>query len=282
MAIDEPLRPTEPLVLLHGITMSGRVWDRTIPFLKAHHQVLAPTLMGHHGGATPVERPVRLRHLVDDIERILDQSELDRPHFAGNSLGGWIALELAGRGRASSVCALSPAGFWSIGTRPQLEPPTRLKRVIREARRAHRVLPFVARSKLGRRRALRSVAVHGENLTAAEVIRTTTDLLECVVAPDLFGSTERFEDLHPPPPRVTLAWAEKDRILPLHVNGAIARRRMPSAQFIVLPGVGHVPMIDDPQLVARTILESTGATEVHVAAHSPTGEAISAGDLKTG
>jgi hypothetical protein len=57
---------------------------------------------------------------------------------------------------------------------------------------------------------------------------------------------------------------------------------MPSAQFIVLPGVGHVPMIDDPQLVARTILESTGATEVHVAAHSPTGEAISAGDLKTG
>src|ERR1039457_6000148 len=110
MAIDEPLRPKEPLVLLHGITMSGRVWDRTIPFLKAHHQVLAPTLMGHHGGATPVERPVRLRHLVDDIERILDQSELDRPHFAGNSLGGWIALELAGRGRASSVCALSPAG----------------------------------------------------------------------------------------------------------------------------------------------------------------------------
>jgi pimeloyl-ACP methyl ester carboxylesterase len=217
MAIDEPLRPKEPLGLLHGITMSGRVWDRTIPFLKAHHQVLAPTLMGHHGGATPVERPVRLGHLVDDIERILDQSELGRPHFAGNSLGGWIALELAGRGRASSVCALSPAGFWNLGTRRQLEPPTRLKRVIREAR--HRVSPLRGR---------------------------------------------------------------KDRILPLHVNGAIARRRMPSAQFIVLPGVGHVPMIDDPQLVARTILESTGATEVHAAAHSPTGEAISAGDLKTG
>jgi pimeloyl-ACP methyl ester carboxylesterase len=281
MAVAESPPPKEPLVLLHGITMSGRAWDRTIPFLAPHHRVLAPTLMGHRGGAPPVERPLKVSHLVDDIERILDREGLDRPHLAGNSLGGWIALELAGRGRACSVCAISPAGFWKIGTRPQVDPPKRLERVIREARRAHRLLPVVARSKLGRRRALRSAAGHGENLTPDEVIQTATDLLECVAAEDMFTNTGRFEDLDPPPPRVTIAWAEKDRILPLETNGAIARRRMPSARFIVLPGVGHVPMIDDPRLVARTILATTGAGEPDGADRAPAREAIFVGGLKT-
>jgi pimeloyl-ACP methyl ester carboxylesterase len=50
--------------------------------------------------------------MVDAAERYLDERGLARPHLAGNSLGGWVAIELARRGRAASVCAFSPAGFW--------------------------------------------------------------------------------------------------------------------------------------------------------------------------
>jgi pimeloyl-ACP methyl ester carboxylesterase len=40
------------------------------------------------------------------------------------------------------------------------------------------------------------------------------------------------------------------------VNGAVARTRLPAAQLSVLPGVGHVPMIDDPERVARVVLDT--------------------------
>jgi pimeloyl-ACP methyl ester carboxylesterase len=56
-----------------------------------------------------------------------------------------------------------------------------------------------------------------------------------------------------------VAWAEKDSLLPLHPCGAIACERLPAATFEILPDVGHVPMVDDPKMVARTILASTGA-----------------------
>ncbi len=51
--------------------------------------------------------------------------------------------------------------------------------------------------------------------------------------------------------------ASEDRIVPLDINGAVARRRLPRARFVVLAGVGHVPMIDDREQVARAILETT-------------------------
>ena len=57
---------------------------------------------------------------MDDLERLLDELGLAKAHLAGNSLGGWAALELARRGRALTVCALSPAGAWGSETDAQL------------------------------------------------------------------------------------------------------------------------------------------------------------------
>jgi len=44
----------------------------------------------------------------------------------------------------------------------------------------------------------------------------------------------------------------------LHQYGRTARERLPGASWIALPGVGHNAMVDDPGLVARTILAVTG------------------------
>jgi pimeloyl-ACP methyl ester carboxylesterase len=63
--------------------------------------------------------------------------------------------------------------------------------------------------------------------------------------------------LDPLPCPITLAWSGDDAILPVAVNGAIARARLPRARFEIIPGVGHVPMIDDPAGVARAILATT-------------------------
>jgi pimeloyl-ACP methyl ester carboxylesterase len=246
----------EPLVLLHGLGMSARVWDGVRPWLEAHHQVVALTALGHRGGAAPPRRPVTVRDLVDDAERALDERGLDRPHIAGNSLGGWMAIELARRGRARTVCALSPAGAWTAGTAEQAVGVRKIRRAIWSARLG-RPTPFVMRSAAMRRLAFRDGAVHGDYLTHAQAVDTTNDLLGCTVAGDILTTREEIAPLDPLPCPITLAWSSDDKIVPLDINGAVARRRLPQARFMVLTGVGHVPMIDDREQVARAILEST-------------------------
>src|SRR4051812_34032033 len=105
----------EPLVLLHGLGMSARVWDGLRPLIAPHHQVFAFTALGHRGGAAAGPRRVKVQDLGDPAEGEFDQQGLARPHIAGNSIGGWMAIELARRGRAGSVCPLSPAGSWTAG-----------------------------------------------------------------------------------------------------------------------------------------------------------------------
>src|SRR3954454_7461234 len=102
----------EPLMLLHGLGLSWRCWRPVLGTLERAHEVVAMDLAGF-GAAPPLPRDKRptVDALSDAIEGALDEVGLDAVHVAGNSLGGWIAIELARRGRARSVVALSPAGL---------------------------------------------------------------------------------------------------------------------------------------------------------------------------
>ncbi|WP_231608828.1 alpha/beta hydrolase [Mycobacterium shottsii] len=65
---------------------------------------------------TPVQRrPATAADLVDWAERYLDEQGLQRPHLVGHSMGGYLAIELARRGRAATVCVFAPGGFWASG-----------------------------------------------------------------------------------------------------------------------------------------------------------------------
>jgi pimeloyl-ACP methyl ester carboxylesterase len=114
MGFDKP-----PVVLLHGIAMSGKAWQDVVPLLSNYHEVFTPTALGHRGGPPVQRRPATITDVVDAAEHYLDERGLERPHLAGNSLGGLVAIELARRGRAASVCAFSPIGFWSADFQPR-------------------------------------------------------------------------------------------------------------------------------------------------------------------
>jgi pimeloyl-ACP methyl ester carboxylesterase len=235
------------------------MWRRVVPLLQAQHAVLAPTALGHRGGSLATLRPVRFEHVVDDFVRMLDAQGLDRVHFAGNSMGGWAALELARRGRALSVCALSPAGMWEINGRDHRHARQTLGTVAAETRLARKLLPWLVRLAAFRHVALRPTAAHGERVTGAEFLEMSDDMLGCAALDDLLVTEEAFGPMLELPCPVTLAWSELDRILPLRTCGQRARALMPAARFLVLPDVGHVPMLDDAQLVADTILAATRA-----------------------
>src|SRR5262245_65831208 len=85
-----------PLVLLHGIGSSRQAWGPVVPPLTAHFTVIAVDLPGF-GDSPPL--PARTESspaaLAAAVARLLDQLGVSSPHLAGNSLGGWVALELA-------------------------------------------------------------------------------------------------------------------------------------------------------------------------------------------
>jgi pimeloyl-ACP methyl ester carboxylesterase len=248
----------EPLVLLHGVTNGERVWHPVLPLLSEHHDVIVPVALAHHGGRKVTKRPVDHLDVVDDAERTLDELGLEAPHLAGNSMGGWVALDLARRGRAKTVCALSPAGLWdSDEARTQVL--RFLVRNVRDTRRARRVLPQLSRSKGFRRWALRKGVAYGDRVSRADFIALVDEALggECVE--DIALLTAELEPLDPPPCPITIAWAEHDRVFPIDPYLRRAREVVPGAEFVVLDDVGHVPMLDDPRLVAATILGLTGA-----------------------
>jgi pimeloyl-ACP methyl ester carboxylesterase len=133
----------------------------------------------------------------------------------------------------------------------------KIRRSIRMARLGRPLpMPLLMRVPLARRLVFRDVAEHGDRLSPEQTVEATRDVLDCVIAEDILTTDEEIAPLDPLPCPITLAWSGEDKLLPVEVNAPVARRRLPQASFVVLPGVGHVPMIDDPEGVARVILRT--------------------------
>jgi pimeloyl-ACP methyl ester carboxylesterase len=254
-----------PIVLLHPFLLSGSVWQDVVPLLSSYHQVFAPTLLGHRGGppAQRVQRrPVTIWDVIDAVEEYLDEHGLQRPHLAGNSLGGFVALELARRDRAQTVCALSPAGFWSTADGSLARAANKVHRIATVSRLAVPAGALAFRSATVRRLSLRflDTACHGDRLTAARLVEMCKDAGACTVTNEVLSTEdEQVAPLDPVPCPITLAWSAKDSLLPVATYGKVAQERLPQAAFEILADVNHVPMLDDPDLIARTILTVTGA-----------------------
>lgn len=246
-----------PIALLHGATSSSKAWNTVLPTLNRRYDVFVPTLAGHLGGP---ELTVAPRHIVDGIVdsmcRQLDDAGIHAAHLVGNSLGGWVALELARRGRARSVVALSPAGAWN--TRRDLNRLLRLFRLGAAGARHTDKTRALVKYAAARRMMLRLMAEHGDRLTLDQVDAVFDDMAGCAVLTDLLagarerGPIMRFDRLECP---VRIAWGMRDRMLPFMRYGAPMVSAVPGAELVFMPNVGHVPMIDDPHLVSRVIQE---------------------------
>lgn len=246
------------LVLLHGLGHRRQGWSAVLDLLTPHREVIAVDLPGH--GESP---PLRLdgrspaRAMADGMLAFLGEQRLDRPHVAGNSLGGMLALTLAAHRRAASVTALSPAGFAAHDYQVSYA-----KAIFTGARLAGRAIrplvPTLSQSVAGRA-ALYGLMVSRPGRVSPEQARG--DVAGFVAAGDamraVFAAPEQFRAGIGVGVPVTIAWGTRDRILP-RSNARVARRRLPQTRFVPLPGCGHVPMTDDPELVAKILLEGSG------------------------
>ena len=250
----------EPLVLLHGFTDTWRGWTPVLPSLTAHHEVFAWTLPGHLD-AEPWDPsvPVSISALVDSVERQLDALGLGQVHLAGNSLGGWLSLEIAARGRARSVVGVCPALGWQRGSAEERHVARFFRRSQMLVNRFDNLLPSVARHPTLRRIAMRDVVADGRKVPAEDALTLFLGVKGCSIVPqvlDLVGSGEPF-DLGPITCPVRILYGSRDRILRWPEHYERMRQLLPDAEWVRLPGLGHVPMWDSPAAVASAILEHT-------------------------
>jgi len=247
----------EPLVLVHGFTSYWETWEPMLPALTAQFDVLAPTLLGHAGRAAVPDDVDLITALADDLEEQMDAAGMATAHLAGNSLGGWLAMELMRRGRARSVVALSPAGGWRTHADTK-----RTSRIFRFANRMVRLsrpfARFAMRFGILRRLGMRPFALRADRLTPAQILGAMDGMMAVDVDRFIALVDDRLEPFTDPGVPALIAWSEYDRTIPSPRYSDLWREVAPFAEFRILPGVGHVPMIDNPPLVAATIIDWAG------------------------
>ena len=257
-----------PVVLLHGLTATWRVWAPVLPHLEARHAVFAPTLPGHCGGPPPPPgADVTVAALVDGVAAELDRQGIDRAHLVGNSLGGWIALELARRGRARSVTVFGSAGAWSSDRRLRALAGT-MRLAFATSRRCARWADPIATRRALRGLFLGTQVAYPDRVPPEELAASIRGCLEApAVLPLLKGIRhEHFDPLPAEPGRpIRVVWADRDRVLPFEHYGRPLLERLPGAELVRAPGIGHVPMWDAPAWVAEQILEVADAADTTVA-----------------
>jgi pimeloyl-ACP methyl ester carboxylesterase len=247
----------EPLVLVHGVTHRRQTWYPVVDALAEHREVILVDLPGH-GESPPL---VMNGHSVEDVLRdvfkqFLDDQGLDRPHVAGNSLGGRIALEAGANGHARSVTALSPAGFWRTEasfayTRRIFTSAAAL--VQRLGPRAERL----AYSRAGRRLMYGALMSHPTRVPCDHALGDIRGFRYAIPAlRALLAEATPFTNEIPVSVPVTVVWAARDLVLPPW-QAEVARAALPHAEHVTLRGAGHVPMWDDPQGVARILLRGS-------------------------
>jgi pimeloyl-ACP methyl ester carboxylesterase len=245
------------LLLIHGLGGSRSIWEPVIPLLEGEREVHAIDMPGF-GETPPLEgEEATAANLARAVSEECARNGIDCPHVAGNSLGGWVGLEMGRFGWAASVTALSPAGLW---TRPLGEPSGGGARMLLRGspwvKAARPFLSVVLQFPQTRHAAFQSIAAHPE--------RIPPDAARALVLGWLDGegydSANRAMRSHvfdpagyPSDVPVTIAWCERDRLL----GPPKPHRRPAGARFLVLPGVGHTPTWDDPELVAQTLLEGS-------------------------
>jgi len=247
----------EPLLLLHGIGHHLQAWDPVFDILAAERDVIAVDLPGFGTSpALPDGAAYDLPTVVSALDAFCEQLGVRTPHVAGNSLGGLLALELGREKLVRSVTALSPGGFWSEAERRYAVG------VLLGMRQGARLLPLpvierLSRTAAGRWALTSTIYARPGRRSPEAVVAETLALRDATGFEETLAASRGalFRDDVPGLP-VTVAWGTRDRLL-LRRQGVRAKYTVPAARLVRLPGCGHVPMSDDPALVARVILDTS-------------------------
>ncbi len=231
----------EPLLLLHGFGANKDNFSRVARFLTPQYHVIVPDHIGFGESAHPAEADYSPAAQAERLHALLQALGIRRVHIGGNSMGGQIALAYAARypAETASLWLLDPAGVWSAPASELRDIVTQTERnplIARNEEEFAQILPFVMSDPPFIPRPMLDVM-------AQERIRNVA-LEERIFRQIADDSIEARVNGLPVP--ALIVWGDRDRAL--HVgSAAILHKLLPQSRVVIMPGIGHLPMIERPQ-----------------------------------
>lgn len=244
-----------PLLLIHGVGGRRGMWDPIVPLLAPHREVITVDLPGFGASPLPEGQDLRATGLAATLAEFCSSIGVENPHVGGNSLGGWVSLEMARLGHASSATGISPAGLWKVrvprytkwqvrnihdmpaAMGPWIKPLTLFPPVRMAATANVMGRPWRTPRRVLLDDAAAMVGSPGFNLTLAA------------------ASGQRFvggQDIEVP---ITVAFGRRDVILG---PGCRLRAELPAhTRWLSPKGWGHLPTYDDPKGLAAVLLDGS-------------------------
>ena len=237
-----------PLMLLHGFGANKDIFTRVARSLTPHYRVIVPDHIGFGESSHPQYADYSPTAQADRLHALARALGIQSVHLGGNSMGGQIAMTYAALypDEVNSLWLLDPAGVWSA-------PESEVRKIIRETGHNPLVVsnedefaqlfamvmnepPFVPRPIM--------------NVMARERIRNF--VLEERIFKQLVADSveERVSDLKTPS---LIVWGDRDRLINV-ATADILHKLLPNSQVVIMPGVGHVPMLERPQKSADDYL----------------------------
>lgn len=244
----------DPLVLIHGFAGDKDNFTRVARFLVPHYRVIIPDLPGFGEAGRDPDAGYTMMDQVDNLVTFLDCLGLSRVHLGGNSMGGFIATQMAGSHpqRVASLWLLDAAGtgaahgsamlqvYQERGEVPLLvHTEADFKKLMAAATHKVPFMPYCVR-KFFARRALADVQLHSKIMAQL----AASPLLE-----------EQFSAIEVP---ALIVWGEEDHMLDLAGASAL-HVLLPDSQIRIMPDIGHMPMLEFPAGTARDYLDFRSA-----------------------
>lgn len=241
-----------PIVFIHGLSGSWQNWLENLPEFARDHRVVALDLPGFGHSEMPLQR-ITITRYAATVDAVMTTLGIDRAVVVGNSMGGFVAVDLALHHpeRVAKLVLVAAAGLSVEHMRND--------RAMVALRRLERLINgyngFIStRSDLMSRRAglrrqlLRLVAAHPERLPApivSEQLRASgkPGFMDAIEALTSYPIRSRLPEVDCP---ALVIWGEDDRLVPV-ADAARFTRGIRGSRRLVYADTGHVPMLERPE-----------------------------------
>lgn len=248
---DEGTGPT--IVLLHGVASSLHTWDGWVKELRPHYRIIRIDLPGHGlTGPDSSRKEYDIAYMTDMLNKLLVRIGVEKAHFAGNSLGGYIAWNYAIEHpeKVDKLVLLDAAGYpqkmpfimsfaaWPVvGEMSQIFMPRII--VSQNVKRA-----YGDKSKVNKKlvRRYHDLTLRKGNRKA--LVGTFRQMKKQTKDENLGDGVKRVKA------PTLLMWGEKDVWVPLAVMKRF-QADLKNVVSVTYEGVGHMPMEEIPVQSAR-------------------------------
>ena len=244
----------EPLILIHGITTSSFIWDTLLPILSVRHDVIAVDLLGTGDSDRPVPADCSLTAHADRLMSFIDKLGLDKIHLVGHDIGGGIAQIISVRSpdRVATLGLVNTVGYDYWPVQPVVAFRTPILRQLAMASLDLGMLRLVIRRAVHRRERITPEIFDRirNEIAVPKSRRAFLNFTRCLNNSDLTVITDDLKELSMP---VLIVRGERDLYLSPEISDRL-HREIPSSQLVKVPTGGHYIQLDEPRLLAKTIL----------------------------